>query len=167
MPSAANRTCSKRVIAAPAEALYAAFLDPAALVEWLPPGGMTGRIHRFDGRVGGGYVMSLFYPEDEPEFAGKTADKEDRVEVRFVALDPPRRIVEAVRFVSDDPAFQGEMRMTVSFAEAAGGTEVALLFEGLPPGLRPEDNEAGAELSLKQLARWFEAPDDRTAQEQQ
>jgi uncharacterized protein YndB with AHSA1/START domain len=77
------------------------------------------------------------------------------VTVRFVALVPARRIVEAVTFVSDDPAFGGEMSITVTFDPVAGGTEVAFLCENLPSGLRPEDNEAGSHLSLEQLARLF------------
>ena len=148
-------TRNARVIRASPEALYAAFLDPAALAEWLPPAQMTGRIHSFDGRVGGGYRMSLYYPEDEGAFHGKTADKEDAVEVRFVELAPPQRIVEAIRFVSDDPQFHGEMTMTATFEPLGGGTEVVLQFDNLPPGLRPADNEEGGRLSLEQLARRF------------
>jgi uncharacterized protein YndB with AHSA1/START domain len=154
-PAASTR--ASRVIRATPEALYAAFMDPAVLVEWLPPAEMTGRIHAFDGRVGGGYRMSLFYPADERRFRGKTSDKEDMVDVRFVALAPPRRIVEAVAFVTDDPAFRGEMAITITFEDAPGGTEVTFLCENLPPGLRPEDNEAGSRLSLEQLARRFES----------
>ena len=154
-PSAAS-TRTSRVIRASPEALYEAFMDPAALVEWLPPAEMTGKIHAFDARVGGGYEMSLFYPPDERVFRGKTAEREDRVKVRFTELAPPRRIVEAVSFVTADPALQGEMTQTVTFEAAPGGTEVTLLFENLPPGLRPQDNEAGARLSLDQLARRFE-----------
>src|SRR5262245_62000240 len=146
-------TCTSRVIRARPEELYAAFLDPAALVQWLPPAEMTGEIHEFEGRVGGGYRMSLFYPPDERTFRGKTSDREDMVKVRFVELTSPRRIVQTGSFVTTDPAFFGEMTMTATFEEVSGGTEVTLLFENLPPGLRAEDNEAGARLSLEQLAR--------------
>jgi uncharacterized protein YndB with AHSA1/START domain len=100
--------------------------------------------------------MSLFYPPTERTPRGKTSGHEDRVIVRFVELFPPRRIVEAVAFVSDGPAFQGEVTLTVTFTDVLGGTEVAMAFENLPPGLRPEDNDAGATLSLEQLARRFE-----------
>ena len=100
--------------------------------------------------------MSLFYPESERVFSGKTSEKEDMVDVRFVALTPPHRIVEAVNFVTDDPAFAGEMTMTATFEEVLDGTKVTLAFEHLPPGLRAEDNERGAELSLGQLALRFE-----------
>lgn len=135
--------------------VYEAFMNPDILVAWLPPAQMTGKIHAFDARVGGGYDMSLYYPADEPIFHGKTADREDRVKVRFLDLDPPRRIVEAITFVTDDAALQGEMTMTAAFDPAPGATQVTLLFENLPPGLRPEDNEAGGQLSLEQLARRF------------
>ena len=148
-------TRTSRVIRARPEELYRAFVDRDALLAWLPPAGMTGHMHAFDARVGGGYRMSLFYPEGS-EFRGKTADREDMVDVRFVELSPPRRVVEAVTFASDDPAFAGEMTLTATFEEVPGGTEVTLLFTNLPPGLRPEDNDAGARSSLEQLARRFE-----------
>ena len=149
-------TRTVRVIRATPEELYRAFLDPEALVAWLPPAGMSGRIHAFDARPGGGYEMSLFYPPDERHFRGKTAEREDRVAVRFLELTPPHRIVEAVRFVSDDPAYGGTMTLTVTLEPVADGTAVALAFDDLPLGVRPEDNDAGARASLEQLARRFE-----------
>jgi uncharacterized protein YndB with AHSA1/START domain len=151
-------TRTSRVIRAAPEAIYEAFLDPAALVRWLPPGDMTGRIDAFRAGVGGGYRMTLAYPPTEGRFRGKTTEREDRVNVRFVALTPPRRIREAATFESPDAAFQGEMILEVIIDPVPGGTEVTLLFTDLPPGLRPEDNEAGARLSLDQLAGWVESP---------
>jgi uncharacterized protein YndB with AHSA1/START domain len=150
-------TRTSRIIGARPEELYEAFTDPDALVAWLPPGEMTGVMHEFDLRVGGGYRMSLFYPPSERTFRGKTSDREDMVKVRFVELTPPRRIVEGVRFVTADPALLGEMTLTVTLDEVPGGTEVTLLFENLPPGVRAEDNDAGARLSLEQLARYVTA----------
>ena len=92
----------------------------------------------------------------ERSFRGKTSDREDMINGRFVELAPPRRIVEAVSFVTTDPAFFGEMTLVVTFDEVPGGTDVTFLCENLPPGLRPQDNEAGSRLSLEQLARRFE-----------
>jgi uncharacterized protein YndB with AHSA1/START domain len=146
---------SKLINARPDE-VYQAFMDPAALVDWLPPAEMTGKIHEFDARVGGGYRMSLYYPPSERVFRGKTSEKEDMVKVRFLELTPSQRIVEAVSFVTDDPALLGEMTITATFAEVAGGTKVTMAFENLPPGVRAEDNDAGARLSLDQLARRFQ-----------
>src|SRR6476469_5821880 len=110
-------TRTSRVIRAQPEKLYDAFIDPAALLGWLPPAEMSGEIHEFDARVGGGYRMSLFYPPTERVIRGKTSDREDMVNVRFVELAPPRRIVEAVSFVTTDQAFFGEMTMTATFEE--------------------------------------------------
>jgi uncharacterized protein YndB with AHSA1/START domain len=149
-------TRTARIIKASPEKLYEAFMDPAILITWLPPGEMTGKLHAFDGRVGGGFRMSLFYPPNDGSFRGKTSEKEDMSDVRFVELVPPHRIVEAVTFVTDDPALKGEMTITVTFEAVPSGTEVTLACTDLPRGLRAEDNEEGARLSLEQLARRFE-----------
>ncbi len=155
MRSAAS-TLTSRFIKAPREALYRAFTDPAALAVWLAPGEMTGRIHQFDGRVGGGYTMSLFYPSSEEVYRGKTSEREDRFTARFVELKPPARIVQAISFDSDDPAFSGEMTMVVTLEERDDGTEVTILFENIPLGIRPEDNDEGTRSSLEKLARYVE-----------
>ena len=154
-PAGASTRTTRLIHAAP-EAIYAAFVDAESLVAWLPPEGMTGRLHAFDARVGGGYEMSLSYPPDAARVQGKTAAREDRVAVRFVELAPPGRIVEAVRFVSDDAAFGGETTLTVSIEPRGDASAVTLAFDGLPPGVRPADNDAGARLSLAQLARQVE-----------
>lgn len=151
-PGGDNTTTPGFVSSSP-ERVYLAFIDAGELVAWLPPGEMTGRIHEFDARVGGGYVMSLYYRESETLNRGKTSDREDRVRVRFTELSPPHRIVEAITFESDDPALAGEMTLTVTIEPVPDGANVTLLFENLPPGLRPEDNELGARQSLEQLAR--------------
>jgi uncharacterized protein YndB with AHSA1/START domain len=154
-PSPAS-TRTSRVIKAPREALYRAFTDPAALAVWLAPDKMTAKVHEFDGQVGGGYRMSLFYPSSEQVYRGKTSAREDRFTARFVELTPPRRIVQAITFDSADPAFAGEMTMVVTFEERDGGTEVTILFEHIPPGIRPEDNDDGTRSSLEKLARYVE-----------
>lgn len=158
MPGETTERSSRtsRIVAAPREAIYSAFIDRDLLLAWLPPAGMTGRFHEFDARVGGGYRMSLYYPESEHTFHGKATDNEDVVEVRFVEMAPPSRIVEAIRFVSDDAAFAGEMTLIATIEEAAGGSDVTLEFRNIPHGIRPEDNDAGARSSLENLARLLE-----------
>jgi uncharacterized protein YndB with AHSA1/START domain len=155
-PSAAF-TRNAKVINAPRQALYRAFTDPAALTVWLPPGEMTGEIYSFDARVGGGYRMSLFYPSSEQVFRGKTTDREDNLTSRFVELEPPNKIVQAIAFNSTDPAFSGEMTMTVTFEPEGGGTKATVVCEHIPPGIRPEDNEAGCRSSLDKLAGYLES----------
>ena len=149
-------TRNSKWIKATPEALYQAFTDPAALTVWLVPGDMTGKVHRFDGRVGGGYQMSLYYPSSEQTNRGKTEDREDRYTARFVELTPASRIVEAITFDTADSAFSGEMSMEVTFEAEDGGTNVTISFKDIPPGIRPEDNEAGTLSSLEKLARYVE-----------
>lgn len=153
-PTSGASTRTSRVIRASREALYRAFTDPEALAVWLSPGEMTGRVHEFDARVGGGYRMSLFYPSSEQTHRGKTAEREDRFTARFVELTPPARIVQAISFDSADPAFCGEMTMVVTLEARDGGTEVTIAFDHIPPGIRPEDNDAGTRSSLEKLARY-------------
>jgi uncharacterized protein YndB with AHSA1/START domain len=153
--NSAASTRTSKVIKAPRAALYRAFTDPAALAVWLSPEGMTGKVHEFDARVGGGYRMSLFYPSSEEVYRGKTSEGEDRFTARFVELTPSR-IVQAITFDSMDPAFSGEMTMVVTFEDRNGGTEVTIVFEHIPPGIRPEDNDAGTRSSLEKLARYIE-----------
>lgn len=159
MAEARTSTRHSRLIRASQEALYRAFTDPEALGVWLAPGNMTGDIQSFDGRVGGGYRMSLSYLPSEQRSRGKTSQREDRFTVRFVELTPPSRIVESITFDSDDPAFVGEMLMVVTFEAQEDGTMVTILFKEMPPGIRPEDNEVGTESTLEKLARYVEDAD--------
>src|SRR4051812_41409426 len=119
MPAPTTR--ASRLIPAAPDAVWDALMDPEALARWLPPGDMTGVVHAFDGRAGGGFEMSLYYPEDEAERVGKTSAREDRTRVRFVALEPGRRVVWAVLFDTDDPSLRSEMTITVSLEPAPGG----------------------------------------------
>ena len=99
------------MIAASPEEVYAAFVDAVALTAWLPPAGMSGRFERFDPRPGGSYRMVLTYV-DAPTSGGKATSDSDIVDVRFVDVVPGVRVVQAVDFVSDDPAYAGTMTMT-------------------------------------------------------
>jgi uncharacterized protein YndB with AHSA1/START domain len=150
-----NATINSRVINASPERLYEAFTNPEALAWWLAPAGMTGHIHHFDLRVGGGYDMSLFYPDQETN--GKTAAGEDRFEARFVELTPYKRIIQDIRFNTTDPAFEGTMIMEVTFEPLGSSTKVTFHFTDIPPGIRPEDNEAGTVQSLDKLEKYVSA----------
>jgi hypothetical protein len=102
--------------------------------------------------------MTLRYPESTAGAPGKTTEREDRYSSRFVELDPPRRVVQAIRFDAADPAFGGEMTMTVSLVEVEGSTAVTISYANVPPGIRPEDNEAGSRMSLEKLAAYLARP---------
>ncbi|MGH6948911.1 MAG: SRPBCC family protein [Kiloniellales bacterium] len=155
--SGSASTLVSRVVAAPREALYRAFLDPDALAAWLPPDSMTGVVHAFEAREGGAFSMSLVYPDgDGPERdgapRGKTSERTDRFQGRFARLIPNQRVVWAVAFDSADPSFAGEMTVSWTLAPEDSGTKVTVLCENIPRGIRPEDNEAGCRSTLEKLA---------------
>lgn len=143
---------ASRLIPAPPEAVYAAFVDAEALIAWLPPAGMTGRVLLFEPRAGGRYRIELTY---RGAGKGKTGAHSDVTAGRFLALEPGRRIVMSVQFDSADAAFAGEMLMTWSFAPVPGGTEVAVAASQVPAGISPEDHAAGMASSLANLARFL------------
>jgi uncharacterized protein YndB with AHSA1/START domain len=144
---------ASRVIGAPIDRVYAALVDPMALVEWLPPDGMRGRFDHFDLRPGGGYRMALTY--DTPSAAAKTTADSDVVDVRFVDIVPGRQLVQAVDFVSDDPRFAGTMTMTWAVTEVADGTRVDIRADDVPDGISAEDHAAGLRSSLDNLAAYL------------
>jgi uncharacterized protein YndB with AHSA1/START domain len=147
-----------RTIRAPRGAVFAAFLDPEALVAWLPPAGMRGEMHRFDARPGGGYAMTLRYERPGPEARGKTTADADTVAVRFVEIVPDARLVQAIDFASDDPSYAGTMTMTWTFAEASDGTEIAVEVADAPPGISEADHETGIRSSLENLDCYLKYP---------
>ncbi|MGC2765028.1 MAG: SRPBCC family protein [Candidatus Acidiferrum sp.] len=145
-------TCVSKIIKAPRKAIYQAFLDPDSVASWLSPDNMKGQVHAFDAREGGIFRMSLTYLDPQHSLGGKTSEDTDTFQGRFVELVPYSKIVEVVEFESQDPAFAGEMRLTVSLADVDGGTEVTILCQDIPIGIRPEDNELGCRESLQKLA---------------
>jgi uncharacterized protein YndB with AHSA1/START domain len=144
-----------RVIAAPPERVWAALVDPEALLAWLPPGGMTGRFERFDARPGGSYRMVLTYP-DASGAPGKATADSDIVEARFIDIVPRERVVQGVDFVSDDPVNAGTMIMTWEVAAVDAGTRVDIRADDVPVGISAEDHAAGLASSLANLASYLE-----------
>lgn len=120
---------------------------------------MTGELEHFDPRPGGSYRMTLTY-FDAPASGGKTTADADVVAVRFVELVPPSLVVQAVEFVSDDPAYAGTMTMSWEIAAVAGGSRVMITADGVPDGIAAEDHAAGLRSSLDNLARFLEAGPD-------
>jgi uncharacterized protein YndB with AHSA1/START domain len=143
------------VIAALPERVWAALVDPEALLAWLPPGEMTGRFERFDARPGGSYRMVLTYP-DASGAPGKATADSDIVEARFVDIVPGKRVVQAVDFVSDDPAYAGTMTMTWEVTAVHAGTRVDIVAEDVPDGISAEDHAVGLASSLANLAAYVE-----------
>ena len=134
-----------RVLRAPPERVYRAFLDPDAMVKWLPPHGYTGKVHHMDARVGGSHRMSFtnFSTGNSHAFGG-----------RYVELTPHERIRYTDQF--DDPAMPGEMLVTISLAAVACGTELTITQEGIPPAIPLEYCYLGWQESLSLLAHLVE-----------
>lgn len=141
MSSTGNTVRFHRVVRAPAERVYRAFLDPAAMVKWLPPRGFTGKVHEMDARVGGGYRMSFtnFGTGTSHSFGGT-----------YLELTPDRLIRYSDRF--DDPNLPGEMMVTITFRPVACGTELEIVQEGIPPMIPVEFCYLGWQESLSMLA---------------
>lgn len=143
------------VIAAPLARVYAALVDPEALMAWLPPEGMSASFERFDARPGGSYRMVLTYA-DASAAPGKATADSDIVEARFVDIVPGERVVQAVDFVSDDPAYAGTMTMTWEVAAVHAGTRVDIRADDVPDGISAADHAAGLASSLGNLAAHLE-----------
>jgi uncharacterized protein YndB with AHSA1/START domain len=149
-----SSTRVSRHVNAPRARVYAAFVDANAIARWMVPTGMTSQVHAFEGREGGSFRISLTY--DAPTGVGKTTAHTDTYHGRFVELVPNERVVEVVEFETADPALRGEMTITITLADADGGTDVLAVHDGLPRGLRAADNEAGWRSSLAKLAALVE-----------
>jgi len=135
--------------------VYRALLDAQAVATWRVPAGMTSHVHAFDARAGGSFRISLTY--DAPTRAGKTTAHTDTYHGRFAKLVPNEQVVEVVEFETTDPALRGEMTITTTLVDADGGTDVLVVYEGLPPGVPPADNETGTRMALAKLAAFVEA----------
>jgi uncharacterized protein YndB with AHSA1/START domain len=135
-----------RVVRAPAERVYRAFLDPEALAKWMAPHGFTGKVHEMDARVGGGYRMS---------FTNFSTGKSHSFGGRYTELTPHERIRYTDRF--DDPTLPGEMQMTITLRKTDVGTVLEIVQEGVPSVIPLEACYLGWQESLALLAQLVEA----------
>lgn len=151
----ARTDSASRRVAAPADRVHRALVEPDALAVWLPPSGMHGRFEWFDLRPGGGYRLVLTYA-DASASPGKTTAGSDVVEARVVEIVPGARVVAAVDFVADDPAFAGTMTMTWEVTATDDGCRVDLRADDVPSGISADDHAAGMRSSLDNLAAFVE-----------
>lgn len=135
-----------RVLRAAPERVYRAFLDPEAMVKWLPPNGFTGKVHHLDARVGGTYRMSFtnFSTGSSHSFGGS-----------YLELVPNERICNTDTF--DDPNLPGEMQTTVVLRHVSCGTEISITQQGIPDVIPTEACYLGWQESLALLAKLVEA----------
>jgi len=135
-----------RVLRANPARVYRAFLDPEAMVKWLPPNGFTAKVHHMDARAGGSYKMS---------FTNFATGKSHSFGGQYGELVPNERIRYTDKF--DDPNLPGEMQVTISLKNVSVGTEVNITQEGVPDVIPAEACYLGWQESLAQLAKLVEA----------
>lgn len=155
-----NSTRNSKLIHASAETIYKAFVKPHQLEKWMAPDNMTARLHHFNWKEGGGYELSLLYPEADKVHQGKTAAKEDRYEATILKLIPDKLIILAISFDSKDPLFTGEMTLEITLDEKENGTTVTFAFKNIPEGIKAGDNEKGTISTLEKLAQYAEAKEE-------
>ena len=135
-----------RVLRAPADKVYRAFLDPDAMAKWLPPNGFTCKVHHIEAKVGGTYKMS---------FTNFTTGKSHSFGGTYVELEPQQRIRYTDKF--DDPNLPGEMQTTITLKKVSCVTEVTIVQGGLPAAIPAEACYLGWQESLVSLAKLVEA----------
>jgi uncharacterized protein YndB with AHSA1/START domain len=135
-----------RVLRAPAERVYRAFLDADAKAKWLPPHGFTGKVHELDATVGGRYRMS---------FTNFTTGQSHSFGGTYQELVPNERIRYSDRF--EDPNLPGEIMVTITFKAVSCGTELHVVQEGLPDVIPVEQCYLGWQQSLELLGKLVEA----------
>lgn len=135
-----------RVLRAPPERVYRAFLNAEAMAKWLPPNGFTARVHHLDARVGGSFRVSFtnFTTEQSFSFGGEYLD-----------VVPNERLRYTDTF--DDPNLPGVMQTTVEFRAVSCGTELSVVQEGIPEAIPVEMCYLGWQESLVLLAKLVEA----------
>ena len=141
-----NEARLHRVLRAPPERIYRAFLDADAMAKWLPPNGFTGKVHHMDARVGGTFRMS---------FTNFTTGKSHSFGGAYVELKPQERIRYTNNF--DDPNLPGKMQTTILLRQVFCGTEVNITQEGIPAVIPAEACYLGWQESLALLAKLVEA----------
>ena len=143
---ATNTIKLHRVLRAPPDRVYRAFLDADAKAKWLPPNGFTGKVHHIDARVGGTYKMS---------FTNFTTGKSHSFGGTYLELVPGERIRYTDTF--DDPNLPGEMDTTITLKSTSVGTELHVVQAGVPDVIPPEACYLGWQESLVLLAKLVEA----------
>jgi uncharacterized protein YndB with AHSA1/START domain len=144
-----------RIVNAPLDRVFQALVDRDALETWLPPDGMTARFERFEPVAGGSYRLVLTYDDPTVTVAKSSADS-DIIDARFVDVVQDGRVVQAVDFVSEDPAFTGTMTMTWAVHAVGDVTLVEFIADDVPVGISAEDHSAGMTSSLQNLASYLE-----------
>lgn len=130
----------KRRIAAPAQQIFDAWLNPASLAEWMRPcsSGTARSTVKVDARKGGAFEIVMHIPSGPIRHTGI-----------YQIIDAPRRLV----FTWNSPhAGQQDSLVTVDFRTDGQATEIVITHERLPEAAR-NGHTAGWTEILESLAK--------------
>jgi uncharacterized protein YndB with AHSA1/START domain len=110
----------RRFIPVPRERVFAAWLDPASLAQWMRPKGTTDATAEVDPRVGGKFRIVMIQGREEFEHTGE-----------YLSIEPPARLSFTwISKATDHKATE----VTIEFLDGPGGTELVLTHRRLPSG---------------------------------
>jgi uncharacterized protein YndB with AHSA1/START domain len=115
---AGNLVVVRRVIAAPRERVFAAWLDPAMLAAFMRPGQTIGASADVDPRVGGAFRIVMAHGEGEVEHWGE-----------YLAIEPPSLL--SFTWISENTDRLPTV-VTIEFHDRNGRTELVLTHRRLP-----------------------------------
>lgn len=144
---------ASRLIRAPIDQVYAAFITSDLLVRWLPPEGMTGNVVTFDPVAGGSYKIALSDADDT-----EAVEHGDAIEAKFIKLIRNHSIQLEVAFDADEAEFSGVVSVRWAFEreDDAASTRVQIACANVPGGIRKQDHVAALKGSLARLAKLVE-----------
>ena len=135
----------KRLIKAPRDRVYAAWTDPAQLIQWFGPEKVQTRDLIADTRVGGKFRWDLTNSEGEK----MTCLGEYR------ELEPGKKIVFTWQWDDDETWENHTSIVTVELSDADGGTELRLTHEQLPNEASRDGHTGGWNSALDKLEKFL------------
>ena len=142
---AGNTVRLHRVLRAPPDRVFRAFITADAMAKWIPPNGFTATVHQMEPRVGGTFRMSFtnFTTRQSHSFGGE-----------YLELVPNELLRYTDKF--DDPNLPGTILVTVTLQAVSCGTDLSITQEGIPDVIPVEMCYLGWQESLDQLAMLVE-----------
>jgi len=109
----------RRLIPVPREQVFAAWLDPVSLAQWMCPGSVTGATVEVDPRVGGQFRIVMHHGQGDEEHRGA-----------YLVIEPPSLL--SFTWISAHTDHRSTV-VTVELKEQGKGTELILTHRRLPP----------------------------------
>ena len=108
----------RRLIGVPRAEVFAAWLDPASLAQWMRPGDMKNAEVEVDPRVGGKFRIVMMHGRGGEEHWGE-----------YLLIEPPSRL--SFTWISANTDRLPTV-VTIEFLERGDNTELILTHRGLP-----------------------------------